>query len=198
MKEKVNAHIAKAMAFAPALHKSVRENEKDVTRRLSHEGKPCAYKPGQVVACVTHWRTTIILDKLKPTDLAGFPERLVPIQWEAQSGILSHPGKFRQARFFPRDSYDHDAVPLRKIVSVRQERLQEITEEDAVREGVEKLPSPIGYAVDRWKDYEGKHTAFAFPRASFASLINFIQGPGTWESNPLVWRIEFTPIEIAP
>lgn len=58
-----------------------------------------------------------------------------------------------------------------EIVSVRAERLQEITAEDVGREGVE-------YAAND-------------PVGNFSSLWERIHGKGAWDTNPWVWRIEF-------
>jgi hypothetical protein len=55
-----------------------------------------------------------------------------------------------------------------EVVSIRVERLHEITEEDARREGVAD-------------------------RAAFAAKWREIYGAEPWDSNPWVWRIEFHP-----
>ncbi|EPH5256774.1 hypothetical protein ACS0KS_002601 [Vibrio cholerae] len=71
-----------------------------------------------------------------------------------------------------------------KVTDVRIERVQDITEEQAIKEGINKhhqLPafkSPIGY-----------HTS---PVYAFEELWNSIYG--NWEDNPYVWVIEFEVI----
>lgn len=77
-----------------------------------------------------------------------------------------------------------------KIISVRVERLQDITDEDAIREGIKKLtgsdsPNCI------YENYSKKGYMWLTARDSFASLINKINGKGTWEKNPWVFRYEF-------
>lgn len=74
-----------------------------------------------------------------------------------------------------------------EIVSVRPERLQDITEEDAVREGIEDSP----FMPTRWKMYSGSYDMTEYPVTSFASLWESINGPESWDANPWVWRIEF-------
>jgi hypothetical protein len=72
-----------------------------------------------------------------------------------------------------------------KVVSVRAERLQEISEEDALAEGT--TPSIVGSDLD-----------YLRYRAGFQTLWESINGkkPGkNWESNPLVWRIEFKVVK---
>lgn len=70
-----------------------------------------------------------------------------------------------------------------EVVSVRAERLHEITEEDAKAEGVE--PFKLDPEGDCWTN--GTH------RTAFEYLWNEIHGwaPNSWASNPWVWRVEF-------
>lgn len=63
-----------------------------------------------------------------------------------------------------------------EVVSIRVERLQDISEADAIAEGV---------AVPMTCDVE--HTA----RNAFRSLWERINGPGSWDANPWVWVVEF-------
>ena len=66
------------------------------------------------------------------------------------------------------------------ITSVRVERLQDISEADAIAEGVRNsLHLPGG----------------RFARENFAHLWWTINGDGSWESNPWVWVIEFKRVE---
>ncbi|AJW97491.1 hypothetical protein BM43_3160 [Burkholderia gladioli] len=76
-----------------------------------------------------------------------------------------------------------------EITSVRVERLQDISEADAIAEGIEHTSD--GFSVD-----EGRHFHAARARDSFASLwdgLNEARGHG-WEANPWVWVIEFRRI----
>lgn len=67
------------------------------------------------------------------------------------------------------------------VVSVRAERLHDITEEDARAEGVDGHPDP-------YVDSFGLDTPY---RASFAQAWERIYGTGAWTSSPWVWRVEF-------
>lgn len=69
------------------------------------------------------------------------------------------------------------------ITDVRVERLQDITEEDAVREGV--TPGD-GSPVNGFQT-ESPYSA----TAAFAGLWESINGPGSWDANPWVWAIAF-------
>jgi hypothetical protein len=65
-----------------------------------------------------------------------------------------------------------------EIVSVRVERLQDISEEDAKREGVD------GYFGTR----DNSDPSY---RCAYRLLWEKINGAGSWEANPWVWVIEF-------
>lgn len=60
-----------------------------------------------------------------------------------------------------------------EITDVRVERLQDISEDDAMAEGI---------------PFEGDCPS---PRDNFSALWESINGPGAWDQNPWVWVIEF-------
>lgn len=65
-----------------------------------------------------------------------------------------------------------------EIVSVRVERLQDISEADALAEGC-RVPPGLGMTA----------------RGDYARLWLDINGPGSWEANPWVWCLSFKRIE---
>lgn len=80
-----------------------------------------------------------------------------------------------------------------EIVSIKVERVQDISEAGAISEGIYRGENgfyanyPEGETVPGWRD----------PRKSFQSLwdsINLDRGYG-WENNPFVWAIEFKRLE---
>lgn len=76
-----------------------------------------------------------------------------------------------------------------KITDIRIERLQDISEEDCLAEGImenHKYACPFGY-----KDGEGVFFWGDSPKESFSDLIDKISGKGTWKSNPWVYVYEF-------
>ena len=70
------------------------------------------------------------------------------------------------------------------IVSVRVERLQDISHEDAIAEGVE----PVG---NGWRNYLDSDRPFLDPIHSFRSLWQSINGLDSWDMNPWDWVVEF-------
>lgn len=77
-----------------------------------------------------------------------------------------------------------------KISSVNVQRLQYISDEDCLREGVERQ---VGcYIVTGIMENQGQNNVcFDTPRRAFAELIDRINGKGTWNSNPWVYVYEF-------
>lgn len=76
-----------------------------------------------------------------------------------------------------------------EIKTVRLERLQDITEEDAIAEGITKIGGCEDGVV--WKDYGAAPGCWRPPVDSFRTLWASIHGPGTWDANPWVWVVEF-------
>jgi hypothetical protein len=112
---------------------------------------------------------------------------------------------WKRARFMPKDFC---RIWL-KIKSVRVERLQDISDDDAVEEGIDIFTSPNADAgdyncyprnymisekdADGWPYFEEEEYI-----ESFASLWESINGPGSWEENPWVWVIEFEKLDNNP
>lgn len=102
------------------------------------------------------------------------------------------PLKWKPSIFMPREA----ARIFLEVTDVRAERLQDISEEDAIAEGVEVIGNAIG--TPQYRDYlnrNGDHSAGGWPVISFQSLWEYINGAGSWETNPWVWVYSFKRIE---
>ena len=75
-----------------------------------------------------------------------------------------------------------------EITSVRVERLQDITEADALAEGIVHQPDG-GYGLA-----DTTHYHFTDPRQSYFSLWEAINGSGSVDANPWVWAIHFRKV----
>ena len=79
-----------------------------------------------------------------------------------------------------------------KIIGIKQCRLQDITGEECLREGIfwrnSKYSCLSGYSF-------GYSDCFSTPLLAFRSLINKLNGKGYWESNPLGYAYEFELIK---
>lgn len=94
---------------------------------------------------------------------------------------------------------------LLEIVSVRVERLNDISKPDAEAEGIEGIDRPTG-----GDDYETHYRDYSlstddadgwpyFPDGkqvqSYKTLWEKINGTGSWDKNPWVWVVEFKRVE---
>lgn len=119
---------------------------------------------------------------------AGYRSPWAPIEyvadgargnWEPHVGDI---GRYRHAPFMPRWASRLTLV----VTDVRVERLQEISEDDAVAEGVEN-------DTDGWRDYLFPGTqCCASARDSFRTIWDSLHGTGSWDANPWVVAITFT------
>lgn len=74
-----------------------------------------------------------------------------------------------------------------KVVSIRIERLQDISDADAIAEGIEQ-------ADGAWRSYCQELSRCVSPVTSYRTLWDSINGPGSWKSNPWVWVVEFSKL----
>jgi hypothetical protein len=78
-----------------------------------------------------------------------------------------------------------------EITAVRVERLQEIDEGDAFREGVERQNLTSDTLKDVPPPFNKVHPLTGSYRDAFAALWDQINGKGSWLANPWVWVVSF-------
>ncbi len=104
--------------------------------------------------------------------------------------------KWKPSIHMPKDA----ARLFLKITNIRVERLFEISEEDAIAEGieckiVENLKEYRAYLVKDSEHVFGKNSYPDTPQCSFLELWERIYGKESVNSNPWVWVIEFERVE---
>ncbi|WP_152050928.1 hypothetical protein [Tautonia marina] len=80
-----------------------------------------------------------------------------------------------------------------ELTGVRVERLQDISREDAIAEGIEPVLTGAGERCG-WLDYEHREAGTGYyiePTNSYESLWDSINGSGSSDANPWVWVLEF-------
>ena len=83
-----------------------------------------------------------------------------------------------------------------EITDIKAERLQDISDEDCLREGIyvhnpdPSEPRFIGYAYDETPGTNRKKWWSKTPREAFARLIDLLNGRGTWERSE--WQFAYT------
>lgn len=173
------------------------------TDQLLAKFAPCA--PGDILIGRECWRVFGGVSDVRVDYRAGGDSSIISREVERVGGAVVHylpdvsrlersDGKWRPSSHMP----DWAARIRRRVVSVTVERVQDITEEDAVREGIRRWtkdgsvykyghiePGDIGCTP--WVDMARTG------RDAFARLWDSIyaaEGLG-WDVNPWVWRIEF-------
>lgn len=78
-----------------------------------------------------------------------------------------------------------------RITAVRAERLQDISEEDCLKEGIQKHDGnyKTNYRQPYAKSYLDGYSWAA--QEEYKKLIDSINGEGTWENNPFVWVYDY-------
>lgn len=78
-----------------------------------------------------------------------------------------------------------------RITGIKCERLQDISDEDCIKEGLEWDHKARMFYVSLGITNTLREWLGGTPRDAFASLTDMISGSGTWESNPFVTAYEF-------
>ena len=103
-------------------------------------------------------------------------------------------GSWKPSIFMPKEA----ARLFLKVTNVRIERLHDITEEDAIKEGVEMGIHRILKSSKYKNYYDSKNKCGAWynsPVDSFVSLWESINGYGSWIKNPWCWVYEFEKLK---
>jgi hypothetical protein len=141
----------------------------------------CPYgQPGDRLWVREAWRVIDVADCFAPREITAASR----IWYEADAPHQPGFGKYRPPMFMPRWA---SRISL-EITGVRVERLQDISEADALAEGIVQLTEGFGLP-------DGSHFHAADPRQSYLSLWESINGPGSVEANQWVWVIDFKKIQ---
>lgn len=82
------------------------------------------------------------------------------------------------------------------ITDIRAERLQDISEAEAVAEGIKRPEEITAAEADVWEGAEKIYfDALNQPRAVFRRLWESINGADSWAANPWVWVITFERVK---
>lgn len=145
---------------------------------LGRELKP-KYEVGEVVAIAQCYAAMGWGDNIPVT---GIDENGMPI-FASEAGVFNK-------MFVRADLCKHHI----RITGVRVQRLQDISDEDCIKEGIRRWTKDgelYKYDLgDGFELYEWSKKPKT-PREVYARLIDKISGKGTWESNPFVFVYDF-------
>ena len=127
----------------------------------------------------------------------AYKEALKKYQWEEEyfEEVYEKSAGWTNKMFVKAELMPHHI----RITDVRVERLQDISDEDCLREGV--IEDDVPFVEDNFhiiptryiKHSRGNY--WVTPREAFAALIDKVSGRGTWNSNPLVWVYSFELVD---
>ena len=189
------------------------------------------YQVGDILIPRCTWAVLPEFDHLKPSELD--PASVGIWFWYDGMTFEEHgtihrrakppgAGKSRPGRFLPKTLWHY--MPLLEVTAVRVERVQDISEADAIAEGVEPLftqqeidetvglygkPQDYGWKNYLWHGHIGRtitaqmanswphqYSSYETAVGSFSSLWEKINGKRGhgWEANDFVWATTFKPI----
>ena len=172
------------------LTKAVIEGRKTMTRRIVKGETPLGnweetekyahYKVGEVVAIAQSYNKI----GLSPSMYCEVPNEY----GGTRDGSFDELPGWENKMFVKSEFMPHHIT----ITNIRVERLQDISDEDCLREGVFECENGYSrlYAIDHYEEFV-HDWLYNTPREAFAALIDKVSGKGTWESNPYVWVYEF-------
>lgn len=136
------------------------------------------YKVGEIVAVAQCYKDAGI----KPEYIVGYENYGTPIT------AIQSPG-WTNKMFVKPELMPHQI----RITDVRVERLQDISDEDCLKEGVQYIDD-IDLYYCKLNNCKEK-VYFRSLREAYAALIDKVSGKGTWESNPYVFVYDFELIK---
>ena len=134
------------------------------------------FKIGEVVAVAQSYR-----------DCGGLNEAGVP-RWDVISQTVGSTNAGWDNKMFVKPELMRHQI---RITSVRIQRLQDISDEDCLKEGLEWDGTASQYYINYKKETGRKTFLGETSRKAFAHLIDKVSGKGTWNANPYVWVYDF-------
>lgn len=130
------------------------------------------YKVGEVVAVAQRYNDLGFCDyeyKIHPYLKAGFNNKM----------------------FIRADLMPHQI----RITNVRIERLKDISDEDCLKEGIQKMPIGCEYLYSFYDNDKGVWNNYKTPRKAFSNLINKVSRKDVWNDNPYVFVYDFEMVK---
>lgn len=133
------------------------------------------YNVGEVVAVAQSYR-----------DCGGINEYGVPM-WD----IISQKVGGTNAGWDNKMFVSADLMPYQiRITDVRVERLQDISDGDCLKEGIEEFPTKSTLSGKAYT-FNGINESYKTPQEAFAYLINKVNRKDVWKENPYVFVYDF-------
>lgn len=97
----------------------------------------------------------------------------------------------KRSGFFNKMFVRADLMPYQiRITDVRVERLQDISDGDCLKEGIEEFPTKSTLSGKAYT-FNGINESYKTPQEAFAYLINKVNRKDVWKENPYVFVYDF-------
>ena len=187
------------------LTQAVIEGRKTMTRRLAASKRkyekirlwqPCLELEYGLYGCTEDEFWEYIEPHYVPGEVVAVAQSYRDVSaecFEPDASILRAPELQRLAGWANKMFTKAELMPHRiRITGIKCERLQDISDEDCLKEGINASNShEIGYGIPWVYEFAGSKMVYYTPREAFTALIDKVSGKGTWESNPWVFVYEF-------
>jgi len=182
----------KPILFNQSMVKAIQDNRKTVTRRVI-KNVNSIYRPFEVGDILYVRETWKIYEKRSPD---GLDIKKI-YGYKTDENNPNNPSEFYETKWHPSIHMPKEAARIfLKVTDIRVERLQDITEEQAIKEGIQHFDTKPDETFGLTK----KEVWFENPMYCFKWLWNStikkqdIDKYG-WNANPWVWVIEFERVE---
>lgn len=172
------------------LTQAVLEGRKTMTRRIIQDHRYS--DPWDLIGYCARYHfdeVVAIAQSYNDVNSGGYPvdSRYDPFRTAYSVGSVKESNKGWNNKMFVRA----DLMPHHiKITDIKVEKLQNISDEDCLKEGIKEFTG--GYGVK----FGDNHNLFSnTPRTAFAALIDKVSGKGAWEKNPWVFVYSFELID---
>ena len=153
------------------------------------------YRRGEVVAVAQSYETiSNAISKTESKEKAAFYCKVMKVCFP---DATIHKDKEEIAGWYNKMFTRAELMPHQiRITDVRVERLQDISDEDCLKEGIiqGKCGSKDTHFMDAYY-VPNDIQPYCTPREAFAFLIEKVSGKGTWDANPYVWVYDFELIK---
>ena len=150
------------------------------------------YRKGEVVAVAQSYETiSNAISKTESKEKAAFYCKVMKACFP---DAIIHKDKEEIAGWYNKMFVRADLMPHKiRITNVSIQRLQEISDDDCLKEGVIKgrCGSENTHFMDAYYVPNMKLEPFCTPREAFAHLINKVSRKDVWEENPYVFVYDF-------
>ena len=148
------------------------------------------YKVGEVVAVAQSYET--ISNAISETESKEKAVFYCKVMKACFPNAITHKDKEEIAGWYNKMFVRGDLMPNQiRITDVRVERLQDISDEDCLKEGVRKVVNENGIYVQYYVGKGDNACSFENPRDAFARLINKVSKKDVWSENPYVFVYDF-------